>query len=207
MAYYVLNSLKSWKVYHFHDTSESSKVKQTCNINDNRFLRPDAGNLAAYLYLLKEAHNPYYDNIVDSIRMVAPFFDDFNLRPSPFNPETIKLEWKHKDSDEYFDGHSLSDGTLRFICLATLLLQPSLPETILLDEPELGLHPYAISLLATLLRSTSTRTQVIASTQSVTLVNQLTPEDILVVDRDKQQSTFRRLNEEEIKTLEIISMD
>ena len=95
---------------------------------------------------------------------------------------------------------TLSDGTLRFICLATLLLQPDLPSIVLLDEPELGLHPYAITVLADLLRSAATRTQVVVSTQSVTLVNQLSPEDVLVVDRVEGASVFRRLTEAEIAT-------
>ncbi len=103
-------------------------------------------------------------------------------------------------SDAYFNAHALSDGTLRFICLATLLLQPELPSTILLDEPELGLHPYAIAVLADLLRSAATRTQVIVSTQSVTLVNQFDPEDMLMVDRAEGASVFRRLSHEEIDT-------
>ena len=92
-----------------------------------------------------------------------------------------------------FSPGALSDGTLRFICLAALLLQPYLPTTILLDEPELGLHPYAIALLAELLRGAATKTQVIASTQSVSLVNQFEPDDTIVVERDEGQSVFRHL--------------
>ncbi len=200
IAAHVLKTLTSWKVYHFHDTSDSAKVKQTGGIGDNRFLRPDASNLAAFLYLLRKTHRENYDVIVDTIRMVAPFFSDFSLRPSPFNSEKIQLEWQEKNSDAYFNAYSLSDGTLRFICLATLLLQPNLPSTVLIDEPELGLHPYAITLLASMLRSAATKTQVVASTQSVPLVNQFLPEDIVVVDREEGQSIFRRLDVTEIST-------
>jgi len=201
IARYVRRAMQSWQLYHFHDTSASAKVKQLGSIGDNLFLRPDASNLAAYLYLLRETEPAYYRNIVDTIRLVAPFFRDFVLRPSPFNPDKIKLEWQEKGSDAYFDAHSLSDGTLRFISLTTLLLQPPerLPATILLDEPELGLHPYAIAVLAEMLRSVTEHTQVIIATQSVTLVNQFEPEDILIVDRDENQSVFRRLSAEEIK--------
>jgi predicted ATPase len=194
----VLRAFESWRVYHFHDTSRAAKVKQTADLADNEYLREDAGNLAAFLYRLREKEQAAYSNIVETIRMVTPFFDDFQLRPSRLNEEKIKLEWREKGSDAYFDGHALSDGTLRFICLATLLLQPEPPTTVLLDEPELGLHPFAITVLSDLLRSAAQRTQVIASTQSVTLVNQLTPEDLLVVDRDGAESKFRRLGEEEI---------
>ncbi|HEX3051727.1 MAG TPA: AAA family ATPase, partial [Aggregatilineaceae bacterium] len=189
----------SWKLYQFHDTSESARVKQTGEIGDNAFLRPDAGNLAAFLFMLQEAHPEDYSRIVKAIQMVAPFFDDFNLRPSPLNPNKIQLEWREKGSDDYFNASMLSDGTLRFMCMATLLLQPNLPSTILIDEPELGLHPYAITLLTGLLRSAAAQTQVIVATQSVPLVNQFTPEDIVVVDRLAGQSTFRRLEAAEIE--------
>jgi predicted ATPase len=195
---HVLRSIRSWRVYHFHDTSSTAKLKQTGDINDNRVLHPDASNLAAYLYLLQETQLEYYQQIVDTIQMVAPFFDDFALRPSPFNENKIRLEWHEKGSDIDFDASYLSDGTLRFICLATLLLQPNLPATILIDEPELGLHPYAITVLANLLRSAATQTQVIVSTQSVPLVNQFVPEDIIVVDRKDEQSAFERRNTKDL---------
>lgn len=192
--------LQSWHVYHFQDTSEAAKVKQTADLHDNAYLRPDAGNLAAFLYRLQETRPDVYQNIADVIRMVAPFFGSFVLQPDRLNPDKIRLEWQELGSDAYFDAHSLSDGTLRFICLATLLLQPQLPSLLLLDEPELGLHPYAITILADLLRSAATRAQVVVSTQSVTLVNQLSPEDVLVVDRVDSASVFHRLTEDEIAT-------
>jgi predicted ATPase len=192
IAEYVVSAIKSWRVYHFHDTGTSARVKQQGDLNDNQILRSDASNLAAYLYLLRETRNEYYQKIVATIRLVAPFFNDFSLRPNPLNPEKIQLEWQEKGSDTYFNAQTLSDGTLRFICLATLLLQPNLPSTILIDEPELGLHPYAITILASLLKSASQKSQVIVSTQSVPLVNQFGPEEIVVVDRKEGQSTFER---------------
>lgn len=94
--------------------------------------------------------------------------------------------------DAYFNAHALSDGTLRFICLSTLLLQPSLPNAILIDEPELGQRPYAIHQLASLIRRASQDCKVILSTQSVTLLNQFEPHDVVVVERDGAESTFRR---------------
>ncbi|MBN2003743.1 MAG: AAA family ATPase [Anaerolineae bacterium] len=192
MADYIIRAMKSWRVYHFHDTSATAQIKFPGDIEDNVDLRDDASNLAAFLYMLHERHAAHYQKIVKSIQLVAPFFDDFDLKPSRLNPEKIRLEWREKGSDAYFNAHALSDGTLRFMCLATLLQMPNPPATILIDEPELGLHPYAITLLAALLRSAATRTQVIVSTQSVTLVNQFAPEDIVVVERQDNQSVFRR---------------
>lgn len=199
VAAQVRNDFKSWRLYHFQDTSVSAGVKQTGALADNRSLRDDASNLAAFLFQLQQTNKPSYDNIVGAVRMVAPFFEDFTLAPSKLNPDKIRLEWKEKGSDDYFNASALSDGTLRFICLATLLLQPSLPSAVLIDEPELGLHPSAITLLAELLRSASHRSQVIVSTQSVTLVNQLTPEEIVVVEHQEGTSSFTRLAEEQLK--------
>ncbi len=193
---YVLPAMQSWSVYHFHDTSDEARVKQPHAINDNDYLRPDARNLAAYLYRLYQTERAHYDRIVRTIQLAAPFFGDFYLRPSPANKEFIELEWVERGQDFPFKAHVLSDGTLRFICLATLLLQPeqNRPDSILVDEPELGLHPYAITVLASLFKSAAKKNQIIVSTQSVELVNELDAEDLIVVDRDRGRSTFQRLD-------------
>ena len=202
IADYVLSAIKSWKIYHFHDTSDTALIKHNVDIDDNNSLKQDASNLAAYLYLLRETERDYYNNIVDTIRLVAPFFDDFDLKPNRLNQSKIKIEWKEKGSDNYFDAHALSDGTLRFISLVTLLLQPpdKLPQIILLDEPELGLHPYAIVILADLLSLVTEDRMVIISTQSVTLVNQFELEDIIVVEKRGGESIFQRLPSVELES-------
>ncbi len=195
---YVLGQLKSWKVYHFHDTSESAPVKAMGDLNDNLYFRSDAANLAPFLFRLQTANPRSYESIRDTVRMVAPFFDDFILRPAPEAPAKIRLEWNERGSDYPFLAHHLSDGTLRFICLATLLLQPNLPSTVLIDEPELGLHPYAITVLASLMQSAASRTQVIATTQSISLLNEFNPEDLVVVNRSDNQSTFERVDQQSL---------
>jgi predicted ATPase len=193
-AQQILTDLESYRVYHFHDTNDTASLKALSEVEDNRFFRPQAENLAAFLYFLQEQKPQHFSLIQDTIRQIAPFFDKFQLAPSRLNPSKIRLEWLERGSDAYFNASSLSDGTLRFICLSVLLLQPDLPRLILLDEPELGLHPAAITLLASMLSSASERTQVIVATQSVTLVNQLMPEDVWTVDREDSQSVFRRLD-------------
>lgn len=179
-----------WVVYHFHDTGRLSPVKQKGDIGDNASLRHDAANLAAFLFRLRETNEPSYLRIVDSVRLVAPFFDDFRLRPDPLNTDKIQLEWAQRDSDGYFGPDALSDGTLRYICIATLLLQPDPPSLILLDEPELGLHPYAIDQVAAMFRS-STK-QLVVSTQSVTLLNHMNIEDVLIAEQAEGASTLTR---------------
>jgi predicted ATPase len=199
VPHYVFEAVSSWVVYHFHDTSATAGVRRQGAINDNVSLRPNADNLAAYLYRLQPTHPSIYQKIRDVVRLAAPFFDDFKLRPVATNPELIQLEWSQKDSDYLFRASQLSDGTLRFICLATALLQPSLPATVLFDEPELGLHPYALTLLANLFQQAArsygnyVSKQVIVSTQSAPLISEFAPEDVIVVERAHGQSTFRRL--------------
>ncbi|AFL76148.1 AAA family ATPase [Thiocystis violascens] len=196
---YVRQSVSNWRVYHFHDTSERARVKQKLPTNDNLRLKPDAANLAAYLRLLRERHVGEYERIVATIRLVAPFFDDFVHREG--DPETVELEWTQRGNpDTPFKAHMLSDGTLRFICLATLLLQPVrlIPDTLLIDEPELGLHPYAITVLADIFKQVAEQRQLIVSTQSVELVNELVPEDVIVVDQEEGTSIFRRFTAEEL---------
>lgn len=198
---YLNKYLNSFRVYHFHDTSASARVKDLSLVADNRFLREDGANLAAFLYHLQKKYPPNFKLIEATIKSIAPFFKKFNLIPSAENKKYIALEWQDVNgSDTLFDASNLSDGTLRMMCLTTLLLQPELPQTIIIDEPELGLHPFAINKLAGLLRIASKKTQIIISTQSVNLIDNFEPEDIIVVDRDKkeEQSIFRSLKPREL---------
>ena len=193
--------MQRWRVYHFLDTGATSPIKKTRDLHDNRYLRPDGANLAAFLYLLREKYASEYDLIRRTVRLVAPFFEDFSLEPLALNPDTIRLEWRHQRSDAYFDAASLSDGTLRFMALATLLLQPEAlrPSVILIDEPELGLHPYAISLLASLVKQASLKSRVILATQSPILLDHFEPEDVLVTDLVEGQTTFTRLDANDLE--------
>jgi len=194
VALYVMSR---WRVFQFHDTSETANIRLSAYIDDNHYLRSDAGNLAAYLHGLREANREYYDRIVATLRQIAPFFGDFVLEPTELDKNRIILNWRERDRDELFGPHQLSDGTLRSMALLTLLLQPEekLPSVIIIDEPELGLHPYAIEVLASLLRSVSNQAQVIVATQSVGLVDHFEPEDIVVVDRKEGASAFSRPDE------------
>lgn len=192
---------QNWRVYHFHDTGRSAKVKQEHNISNNRVLLFDAANLAAFLYRLKGNYPKNYDEIVQTIRLIAPYFSDFVLEPQESNKEQIVLKWQQKGCEDIFNASQLSDGTLRFICLATLLLQPHelQPATIIVDEPELGLHPYAITIFAEMVKQLSDEKQIIISTQSVELLNEFDIEDVIVVDRGENGSEFKHLNEEELE--------
>lgn len=199
-AYYVSDLLNQFRVYHFHDTSDTSAIKRINDINDNIILQEDGSNIAAFLYFLQQKHNKHFKRIEKTIKSVAPFFNSFNLSPDRLNENKIRLEWKEEGApDVYLDATSLSDGTLRFICLATLLMQPKPPQTIIIDEPELGLHPFAISKLAALVRKVSFNSQVIISTQSSLFVDEFDAEDVIAVDRKNNSTVFNRLNKDELE--------
>ncbi len=201
VADYCYSSIASWKVFHFHDTSDTAGVKRLGSLHDREFLRSDAENLAAFLYRMADEHPDVYQEIRKIIRLAIPFFDDFVLKPQklPTEEEQIRLLWRQNDSDYAFWPSQISDGSIRFICLVTALLQPDPPSTIIIDEPELGLHPYAITLLGALLRSAATRMQVIVSTQSVPLVNEFSIADLVIVEQEQSATVFKRLEEETFK--------
>ena len=188
--------LSKWRTYQFHDTSRRSPMRKTAEVGDNRRLRGDGANLPAFLYLLKRKYHREYLRIRDVVRLIAPFFRDFVLEPDEFNENTIRLEWLHRGVDAYFDTSAMSDGTLRFIALTTLLLQPKelRPDVILLDEPELGLHPMAISRLASMVRTAAVDSQIILATQSPILLDHFDPDDVLVAERSKGATRFTRLD-------------
>ncbi len=189
---------ESMKVFHFHDTSFTSKMKQPATTNDYAYLYEDGGNIASFLYRLQEGHEKHFRMIERVIKSIAPFFEKFYLKPDEINPQQIYLRWLEKGSDQIFSAHNFSDGTLRMICLTTLLMQPELPNTIIIDEPELGLHPFAINKLAAIIQSASVTSQIIVSTQSVNFVNEFKPEDIIIVERAEHQSVFKRLSSGEL---------
>lgn len=196
-AGYIRNFLRSFTVYHFHDTSLSSPMRQLSRIGDNEYLRHDGSNLAAFLYKLKNSDTKAYNLIEGTIRTIAPYFKEFKLIPNKIMEGYIGLEWEERDTDLYLDATNFSDGTLRFIALATLLLQPDSPKTIIIDEPELGLHPAAMVKLSAMIKRASVKTQIIIATQSVSLISNFSIEDLLVVGRENNQSTFHRFDQED----------
>ena len=193
---WVFDTIRDWRVYHFHDTSPSAPVMGLCNIVDNDVLHSNAANLAAFLMQVAQSNPDHYARIEETVRQVAPFFGAFVLKE--VSPGQTQLLWKDRYSDLLYYPHQLSDGTLRYICLATLLLQPNPVSTIVIDEPELGLHPYAIKLLASLLHEAGRRGQLIVSTQASLLLDELTPEQVIVVNHHEGESRFERLNSDRL---------
>jgi predicted ATPase len=196
--------LSNCQVFQFYDTSPVARIRNQCLIGSDAYLYPDAGNLAAILYAM--ANNPatrkYYERIIGRIAKIFPQFRDFELSPSKLNDKYVLLNYLEKDSDYIFGPSQLSDGTLRFMALTTLLLQPPkwLPNVIIIDEPELGLHPVAVVDLASMVRTAAEHSQVILCTQSTRLLDALDDKEIVVVEHDekKKSSTFKRLDKDDL---------
>lgn len=198
--------LSNCRAFQFHDTSSTSHIRNTVRIDNNRRIMSDGGNIAAYLYMLKnksDLYRKYYNRIIEKIRLVIPQFNDFILEPSALNDNYIKLQWCEKDELDYILGSDqLSDGSIRFIALASLFLQPPdmLPNVIIIDEPELGLHPQAIDILASMIKTAAQHSQIIVATQSERLIDSFAPEQIIVAQYNNQKkcSEFKKLNSEEL---------
>ena len=192
----VCEAVRRWTLYQFHDTSATAGARHAQIVEDSEFLRMDGSNVAPFLWRLRSRNRDAYLEILQACRLVAPWLDDFLLHEERFGPKTkVQLSWRARGSDFPMQPYHLSDGSLRFICLAAALLQPDAPSTVVLDEPELGLHPHALAVLGELLGSASTRTQIIVATQSPLLVDQFAAGDVVVVRNQRGESRFERLCE------------
>lgn len=192
-ADFIRKYLGSLEKYHFHDTGEKSTFNRESNIENDKFILYDKGqNLAAFLYNIYNENRIVYNLIVKTIQSIAPYFLDFVLRPEING--NIRLRWQGHNASTIYGVNDLSDGTIRFIALTTLFMQPSLPDTIIIDEPELGLHPSAIAKLAGMIKVVAAKQkQVIVATQSTDLISHFEPEDIVTVDQINGESIFKRL--------------
>lgn len=187
---WVVKTIRDWRVYHFHDTSPSAPVMGLCNIVDSDVLHGNAANLAAFLMRMENSYPAHFTRIEETVRQVAPFFGSFVLKEVATGQ--TQLLWKDRYSDLLYYPHQLSDGTLRYICLAAVLLQPNPASTLIIDEPELGLHPFAIKLLASLLHEAAQSAQLIVSTQSSLLLDELSPEQVIVVNQTDGETVLER---------------
>ena len=189
----ILHLLQNCVTFQFHDTSDHSGMKMRWDIHDNNYLRSDGGNLAAILYRLQREDPQRYGSICENIARILPVFEGFAIEESY---GYVLLRWKAKGLDKTIGAHMTSDGSLRFFALMTLLSLPSqmLPDVILLDEPELGLHPSAIGLIGSMMESRSADHQIIVATQSPLLVNCFTLDNTFVVEARDGKTTIRRVN-------------
>jgi predicted ATPase len=202
----VRQRLSGIRSYHFHDTSDSARIRTRQDLYRSHSLMEEGENLAAFLYSLQRERPHHYAQVLTTLRLVVPYLETLTLDPEPLSPGQILLRWRDRSGDE-FGPHQLSDGSLRAIALTTALLQPNelLPAIIVIDEPELGLHPSAVGVVGALIRAASTRTQVVVATQSPRLLAEFRPQDVVVVERREDElrrgySSFQRLSTEALGT-------
>ena len=185
------------KFHQFHNTDFNSNIKKSWDVTDSVRLQPDGGNLAAVLYRLEQEDAKRYDYICNLINRILPTFDRFDLEESYGR---VLLRWKARGSDKTLGAHLTSDGSLRYFCLVTLLNLPEemLPSVILLDEPELGLHPSAVGLVGAMIKRMSRHRQIIVATQSPLLVDEFAPEEIFVTELREGQTVITRQDQEHL---------
>lgn len=196
---FIRNLLVSCKVYQFSDSSISSPMRQASTVESAHYLQSEANNLASFLYYLKNNYPDSFLRISEYVRDVVPQFNEFYLEPER---GYISLKWMDNSANDYvLSADQFSDGSIRFIALATLLLQPeeTMPFVIIVDEPELGLHPYAIDQLNEMIKDASKHAQIIVATQSTAIIDGFPADDVTVIERDpeKQGTHARKLSEQE----------
>ena len=196
--------LSEVRVYHFHNTTAVSGIRGLQSMHDNRALLAQGSNVAVILHVLLQRFEGHYRRIVEEMRQVLPGFQDFVLEPDVLRGrEQIELRWTSKyGSEKVFGPEHLSDGSIRAVALLTLLLQPKefKPGVIVIDEPELGLHPFAVSQIARLINEVATDHQIIISTQSSRIVSEFDPEQVVVVESGNGQTHFHHLSSDDLSS-------
>lgn len=201
MSLTIRRILQSCKVFQFHDSSITGPLRQSSTVDSAHYLQSEGNNLASFLLYLKRNYQESYRRIVSYVQVVVPQFRDFYLEP---DRGYVSLKWQDVSPNDYvFSSDQLSDGSIRFIALATLLLQPpkTMPNVIIIDEPELGLHPYAVDQLIEMVKDASIHAQIIIATQSPSLIDGFDVNDITVIERDEEKQCTRanKLDEKELE--------
>lgn len=166
--------------YHVLDVSQRAPVRLPQQMREARLPGKDGEDLVSCLYTLRETDPDSFETIEDTLRAGFPDFERLNFPPVAAG--TLAMTWKDTTSKNPFYMHQLSEGTLRFLWLVTLLQSPGLTAVTLIDEPEVSLHPELLSLLAELMREASQRTQLIVATHADRLVRSLKPEEVLAMN-------------------------
>lgn len=188
----ISNLLRQCSTYQFHDTSINATIHHRWDITESFRLRSDGGNLAAVLLDLKNNDSKRYELIERQVQRVLPAFRSFALEPEAGK---VLLRWTGRQGDKVFGSHLTSDGSLRLFCLLTLLNLPPdrLPDVMFFDEPELGLHPHAITLVAEMFKRLSKIRQIFIATQSPYMVDCFELDNIIVAGANQGETVLRHL--------------
>lgn len=161
----------------------------------NDYLEPDASNIGLVLNRLRWEPG-VKPRLLDALHTLYEGIEDFDVR---IEGGTVQVFFK--EGRFIVPATRLSDGTLRYLCLLAILCHPNPPPLVCIEEPELGLHPDILPMLADLMREAAERCQLIVTTHSDVLVDALTdwPEAIMVCEKGESGSVLRRLDAAELK--------
>lgn len=189
--------IRGWRFYNsFHINNE--KIRKSVPTSQEPVLHEDAGNLSAVLFNLMTEHPESFDELKSIIKSAIPGFRDLNVKARGGPGEVIAF-WQEKAIDTDLSLADLSDGTLRFIAWATLCVMPLPPTMICIDEPDQGVHPRTLPIMAGLFEKASRRTQVILATHASYFLSQFDFQNIAVMKKDSGKSVF--INISDSKTL------
>jgi predicted ATPase len=166
--------------YHVLDVARRAPVRLPQQMKDAKLPGHDGEDLVSCLYTLRETDPDRFGAIEAALQAGFPGFERLNFPPAATG--VLAMTWKEKSSKTPFAMHQLSEGSLRFLWLATLLHSPELSAVTMIDEPEVSLHPELLSLLADLLREASQRTQIVVATHADRLVRFLEPSEVLTIN-------------------------
>ena len=199
--------LASSTFYHVLNVDPRSPVRLPQSMGPAELPGKNGEDLVSCLFYLRETNRNRFEAIEDSLRAAFPRFERLDFPPVAAG--TLALAWRERGFSKPLYTHQLSEGTLRFLWLTTLLQSPGLTALTLLDEPEVSLHPELLSLLADQLREASQRTQIIVATHSDTLIRFLKPEEVVVLDSaDDGMTKLTRADELDLdQWLEDYSLD
>jgi len=179
-------ALEEISVYYYFDTTFESPIRQPSGYGTETKLLADGQNLMTILNNIKNSHSLYYDKIEEAVKKINPYFKDINFA---FLGSKIYLVLREEYLKKSVSIEHISDGTLRYLLLLSVLFNPERGSLVCIEEPETGLHPDMINTISDAIKQSSKNTQVIVTTHSPLLLNSFDIDDILVFEKNNQNGT------------------
>ena len=198
--YKLLRLLQEWTLYENINVGFDAPVRQPSLLRPTMRLAPKGNNLASVLYSMQQQHPAIWKEIEEILETAYANFHSITFPPEGGDGKVLLRWWERPyEKESGFSANLLSDGTLKFLCLIAILKSPDPPPLVCIDEPELGLHPDWIKLVAELMQSAASRTQLVVTTHSPQLVAKLSPDQVIVAEKVDGETQLKRLSEEKLK--------
>ena len=197
--YAVFQELRQWAFYRDIDVGPESPVRQPVLIRPATRLLSDGTNLSSVFFTIQQEHPDDWDDILGILKTAYPDFVKLTV-PAGGGDGKVHLRWFERPNEKQgLSANLLSDGTLKLLCLVAILKSPNPPPLICIDEPELGLHPDWIELVAELMQDAATRTQVIVATHSPQIVAKLDPDQVIVTEKVEAETHLTQLKTRDLE--------